>query len=165
VVRIIRLLIQKPIPPSRKIQHASRSALNQATWAVTLFQKYFPSLLTQIKTIPLAVLPHLRGVSRSSRTRGGMRWTRQRRRRTTLKRTVKSCGPDASTPASSLAEDPRQYPPAVIARESGRSSIPETSVTESISRGVLDTPHARGMTANCAPDARILPPLRHFPFP
>jgi hypothetical protein len=28
-------LIQKPIPPSRKIQHASRSALNQATWAVT----------------------------------------------------------------------------------------------------------------------------------
>jgi hypothetical protein len=26
------------------------------------------------------------------------------RRRTTLKRTVKSCGPDASTPASSLAE-------------------------------------------------------------
>jgi hypothetical protein len=29
----------------------------------------------------------------------------------------------------------------------GRSSIPETSVMESISRGVLDPPHARGMTA------------------
>jgi hypothetical protein len=35
----------------------------------------------------------------------------------------------------------------VIVRESGRSSIPETSVMESISRGVLDPPHARGMTA------------------
>jgi predicted ATPase with chaperone activity len=29
----------------------------------------------------------------------------------------------------------------------GRSSIPETSAIESISRGVLDAPHARGMTA------------------
>ena len=28
-------MIQKPIPPSRKIQPASRSARNQATWAVT----------------------------------------------------------------------------------------------------------------------------------
>ena len=28
----------------------------------------------------------------------------------------------------------------------GRSSIPETAVMESKSRGVLDTPHARGMT-------------------
>src|ERR1700692_4023477 len=35
---------------------------------------------------------------------------------------------------------------AVIAREGGRSSIPETSVMESRSCGVLDTPHARGMT-------------------
>ena len=30
-----------------------------------------------------------------------------------------------------------------IVREGGRSSIPETSVIESISRGVLDGPHAR----------------------
>ena len=30
---------------------------------------------------------------------------------------------------------------------SGRSSIPETSVVETIGRGVLDSPHARGMTA------------------
>src|SRR5216683_3368294 len=65
-----------------------------------------------------------RGVSRSSRTRGGVRWTRQRfardgiagrvgerpvsdhqaSGREMLLRTVKSCGPDASTLASSLAE-------------------------------------------------------------
>jgi hypothetical protein len=35
----------------------------------------------------------------------------------------------------------------VIVREGGRSSIPETLMIESKSRGVLDTPHARGMTA------------------
>jgi hypothetical protein len=34
----------------------------------------------------------------------------------------------------------------VIAREGGRSSIPKMMVMESTSRGVLDTPHARGMT-------------------
>jgi hypothetical protein len=63
-----------------------------------------------------------RGVSRSSRTRGGMRWTRQRfardgiagrvgerpvsghqaSGREMLQRTAKSCGPDAPTLASSL---------------------------------------------------------------
>src|SRR6202035_3235066 len=44
-----------------------------------------------------------RGVSQSSRTRGGMRWTQAAllTRALTL-RTAKSCGPDASTPASSL---------------------------------------------------------------
>src|ERR1700676_4133923 len=44
-------------------------------------QKFSGSRLTQITSITLAVLPHSRGVSRSSRTRGGMRWTRQRRAR------------------------------------------------------------------------------------
>ena len=34
----------------------------------------------------------------------------------------------------------------VIVREGGRSSIPEASVIESISRGVLDVPPSRGMT-------------------
>jgi hypothetical protein len=39
-------------------------------------QKYSHSLLTQITCISVAVSPHWRGGSRSSRTRGGMRWTR-----------------------------------------------------------------------------------------
>jgi hypothetical protein len=39
-------------------------------------QKYFPSRLTQITFTIRAIPSHLRGVSRSSRTRGGMRWTR-----------------------------------------------------------------------------------------
>jgi len=38
-------------------------------------------------------------------------------------------------------------PSTVIVRESGRSSIPETSAMKWIDRGVLDTPHARDMTA------------------
>jgi len=36
----------------------------------------------------------------------------------------------------------------VIARESGRSSIPEAAGIEPRGRGVLDTPHARGMTGS-----------------
>jgi hypothetical protein len=39
------------------------------------FKKYSASRLTQITSIFAAILPHSRGVSRSSRTRGGMRWT------------------------------------------------------------------------------------------
>src|SRR5258705_10921051 len=41
-------------------------------------QKYFRSHAPQIKSRTLAIPPHYRGGSRSSRTRGGMRWTRQR---------------------------------------------------------------------------------------
>src|SRR5215204_1212798 len=37
---------------------------------------------------------------------------------------------------------------AQIARESGRSSIPETPMIEPISRGVLDAPPSRGMTGH-----------------
>src|SRR6266404_9131228 len=40
-----------------------------------------------------------------------------------------------------------RMPPFVIAREGGRSSIPEAFVVEPISRGVLDPPPSRGMTA------------------
>jgi hypothetical protein len=41
------------------------------------------------------------------------------------------------------------YPPAVVAREGGRSSIPETPMMEARSRGVLDTPLSRSMTGLC----------------
>jgi hypothetical protein len=37
----------------------------------------------------------------------------------------------------------------VIVREGGRSSIPETSMIEPVSRGVLDTSPSRGMTTLC----------------
>ncbi len=41
-------------------------------------QKYFCFHAPQIISRTFRVPPHSRGVSRSSRTRGGMRWTRQR---------------------------------------------------------------------------------------
>jgi transposase len=59
----------------------SRKLLNRISliWVVqSCLQKYSASRFTQIKSRTLAVSPHERGVSRSSRTRGGMRWTRQR---------------------------------------------------------------------------------------
>src|ERR1700726_3558016 len=43
-----------------------------------LLQKYSGFPKTQITSISAAVSSHMRGGSRSSRTRGGMRWTRQR---------------------------------------------------------------------------------------
>src|SRR4051812_35382634 len=39
------------------------------------FEKYFGFLSTQITTVVRTVSSHQRGVSRSSRTRGGMQWT------------------------------------------------------------------------------------------
>ena len=54
------------------------NGINPMLAVQSCLQKYFCSRLTQIKSISLAVSSHSRGVSRSSRTRGGMRWTRQR---------------------------------------------------------------------------------------
>jgi len=49
-----------------------------ASWPVQPhLQKYSCSLLTQISSLIRTVSSHMRGVSRSSRTRGGMRWTRR----------------------------------------------------------------------------------------
>ena len=85
-----------------------------------LFAKVFLFSLPQITSRTFRVTLPLEGVSRSSRTRGGMRWTRQRFARDgiagrverlvsdqqhaderRLLRTAKSCGPDAPTLASS----------------------------------------------------------------
>ncbi|SHG97280.1 hypothetical protein SAMN05443248_3238 [Bradyrhizobium erythrophlei] len=88
-----------------------------------LFEKIFGFSENANQPISFAVPSQQRGGSRSSRTRGGMRWPQQCRhaawlqgdpfgdreqltacRRTMLTRTAKSCGPDASTLASSFAE-------------------------------------------------------------
>jgi hypothetical protein len=86
-----------------------------------LLQKYSGFPKTQITLYPLPSRPDQRGVGHRRERWGGLRWTRQRRvckgsqggfpvsddrhadERCCL-RTAKSCGPDASTPASSLAE-------------------------------------------------------------
>jgi hypothetical protein len=66
-------------------------------------QKETASRFAQIKSISPPSRP-LRGVrDRHGRWRG-MRWTRRAADEQRCLRTVKSCGPDASTPASSFAE-------------------------------------------------------------
>jgi hypothetical protein len=74
-------------------------------------QKYLYFHLTQITGFSRAIPFPIEGRFAIVTDVGfGMRWTRQRRRtgvpcgRATRLRTVKSCGPDASTPASSCAE-------------------------------------------------------------
>ena len=68
-------------------------------------QKYSCSLLTQITHISRTVPSRWRGVSRSSRTRGGMRWTRVALLTKALGlRTAKSRGPDTPTLVSSSRE-------------------------------------------------------------
>jgi hypothetical protein len=52
----------------------------------------------------------------------------------------------------------RRHTSGVIAREGGRSSIPETAAIEPRSRGVLDPPHARGMTAQLSLREATCPP-------
>ena len=74
----------------------------------------------------LAVSPDERGGSRSSRTRGGMQWTRklaQDEREPT--RTAKPCGPDAPTLASSSWE--ASFSGATVARKPGHRGEHEIS--------------------------------------
>src|SRR6266849_3874294 len=66
-------------------------------------QKYFPSRLTQITSISLAVSSLWRGVSRSSRTRGGMRWTRERQARKAI------AGRDEPRERSASVQDDRRF--------------------------------------------------------
>jgi hypothetical protein len=65
--------------------------------------------------------------------------------------------------------DERATTPTVIVREGGRSSIPEKSVIEPKGRGVLDAPHARGMTipreAGTVQTGKGTPNAIPFPFP
>src|SRR5271169_4987843 len=85
--------------------HARRARFG-VIWAVESHsQKYFRFAPTQITGISASVSAHLRGVSRSSRTRDEMRWTRAALlTRALCLRTAKSCGPDASTLAPSSAD-------------------------------------------------------------
>jgi hypothetical protein len=78
----------------------------------------FRILLDQIKILGYrcTVPSPQRGVSRSSRTRGGMRWTRgSALTKRCFSWTAKSCGPDAPTLVSSW----RSYPPTTMARKPG----------------------------------------------
>jgi hypothetical protein len=96
-------------------------------------KKYFCFSEMQIRGISRPVPSHSRGGSRSSRTRGGMRWTRVALlTRALIQRTAKSCGPDAPTLASSLRN---QFLQATVARKPGHRG----------ERGISRKTIARGM--------------------
>jgi hypothetical protein len=87
---------------SRRERTARRA--NQHSAVHSNVQKYIRSPLPQIKSITRAVLCQTRGVAQRHETWCGMRWTRTCCGRTARTRTAKSCGPDASTLASSQRE-------------------------------------------------------------
>ena len=59
-----------------------------------------------------------------------MRWTRRCRRRTALKRTAKSCGPDASTLASSFCGSIRESDGGKKARSPGRARYKRKTIAQ-----------------------------------
>jgi hypothetical protein len=68
-------------------------------------QKFSTFSFTQISNTSLIVPPPLEGrFAIVTDVGGGMRWTLWRGKTNARRRTVKSCGPDASTPASSSWE-------------------------------------------------------------
>jgi hypothetical protein len=78
-----------------------------------------------------------RGGSRSSRTRGGMRWTLLARKdEACLRRTAKSCGPDAPTLESSWWRQLRQrgWQTSPVTRESTKETV------KTIARGMPGVP-------------------------
>jgi len=67
-------------PPGDLREKANFLSRIKLIWVVqTSAQKYSASPAPQITSISPAVSSHWRGGSRSSRTRGEMRWTRMRR--------------------------------------------------------------------------------------
>jgi hypothetical protein len=76
-------------------------------------KKYFAFPEGRNRAHLLPSRPGTRGASRSSLARDGERWTQRHRRRTVLKRTAKTCGPDAPVLASSW----RSVPPMTVARK------------------------------------------------
>jgi hypothetical protein len=82
-----------------------------------LLQKYFCFSQTQISSLIRTVPYHKRAGSRSSRTRGGMRWTLAARETSAACwRTAKSCRSDAPMLASSLREEAQ----ATVSNKPGR---------------------------------------------
>ena len=96
---------KRNLPPRlRQNNPTGKSLLIFRNYVKPRNQKYSASPDGQISDMNLPVSPDERGGSRSSRTRGGMRWTQCLRRRTQAARTAKSCGPDAHMLASSSRE-------------------------------------------------------------
>ena len=81
-----RISFAPPATPPRRLR-ARRNLLkriNVIPPVQSWLQKYIGSHSPQITSRTSRILSHKRGVSRSSRTRDGMRWTRQRQARNVM---------------------------------------------------------------------------------
>jgi hypothetical protein len=95
--------VDAPACPPNPFSRCRHHSLSMASWV--RFRIFRIWLDGQVETGILRFGPvPQRGDTRSSRPRGGMRWTLMALRTNALKRTAKSCGPDAPTLASSLRE-------------------------------------------------------------
>ena len=103
LLRLVRK--HNPAPRLRQTNPPGKSLLIFRNRVKPFREKYSAFVIEQISSLASPVSPDERGGSRSSRTRGGMQWTRklaQDEREPT--RTAKPCGPDAPTLASSSRE-------------------------------------------------------------
>ena len=102
----------RPAKTDEKTSTGSRAVADPPTISTTdlgcrpaLFAKIFP-FPSDANHLHISHRPvPQRGGSRSSRTRGGMRWTRRARLTRARSWTAKSCGPDIPTLISSLRGD------------------------------------------------------------
>src|SRR5882762_4501305 len=116
----------------RQIDPAGKSLLIFRNRVKPRNQKYFCFRPTQISSLIRAGPSHKRGGSRSSRTRGGMRWTLAARETSAACwRTAKSCRSDAPMLASSLREEAQ----ATVSNKPGHRGEREVS-RKTIARGM-----------------------------
>ena len=78
---------------------------NRVKLKISWNQKYFAFPEGRNGGISVAIPSRQEGRRPSLPTRDGLRWTRRCLRRTALKRTAKTCGPDTATLVSSLWSD------------------------------------------------------------
>jgi hypothetical protein len=120
---------RNPAPGALRVKPNLLSQFNLICPVQSHLEKYFASPLTQISNTSPPVPSHRRGGSRSSRTRGGMRWTLMALSTRALTRTAKSCGPDAPTLASSLRKSfrKRRWQTSPVTGESAKETVKTTA--------------------------------------
>src|SRR4051794_37899059 len=120
----LKTLLAREKPDARSVQFAEANQADLGRPVLLRKTNRFACRANHLYNLALS-RPDKRGVSRSSRTRDGMRWTRRHRKTNDAGlRTAKSCGPDAPTLASSLAETIRE---ATVAKEPGHRGEHEVS--------------------------------------
>jgi hypothetical protein len=128
--RVIHLsrngLIARPFEPPQTMPTDLPDGRSREKSVQPLREKYSAFPVGQIISTSSPRPASQRGGSRSSRTRGGMRWTRAApKTRALIPRTAKSCGPDAPTLVSSFAKQfaRRRWQESPVTGESAKETV------------------------------------------